>query len=252
MESVKCIDPDKEHNFEAIPLSRDTIQRRQFHIAEHLNLSLLQKLNSQTTLFSLAIDESNDICDSAQLIIFIRTLSFDFEIHEDFLSMKSLPGNVRGQDIFEIVKQCCLEFKLDMTCLRGICTDGAPAMLGKKQGFVARLTEYVSEEYNNKSVIGVHCIIHQQALCSQMKKFEDTLNEVKQIIIYIRNNALRHRQFRTILSGSEISAEDILYHAQVRWLSQGETACRVLDLRKEISNFYSSKQKECPLDKKIS
>ncbi|XP_029657543.1 LOW QUALITY PROTEIN: N-alpha-acetyltransferase daf-31-like [Octopus sinensis] len=94
MESVKCIDPDKEHNFEAIPLSRDTIQRRQFHIAEHLNLSLLQKLNSQTTLFSLAIDESNDICDSAQLIIFIRTLSFDFEIHENFLSMKSLPGNV--------------------------------------------------------------------------------------------------------------------------------------------------------------
>ncbi|XP_029654728.1 protein ZBED8-like [Octopus sinensis] len=134
MESVKCI------------------QRRQFHIAEHLNLSLLQKLNSQTTLFSLTIDESNDICDSAQLIIFIRTLSFDFEIHKDFLSMKSLPGNVRSQDIFEIVEQCCLEFKLDMTCLRGICTDGAPAMLGRKQGFVARLTEYVSEEYNNKSV----------------------------------------------------------------------------------------------------
>lgn len=74
------------------------------------------------------------------------------------------------------------------------------------------------------------------------------MSQVKQIIIYIRSNALRHRQFRTILYDSEVSFEDVLYHVPVRWLSQGETACRVLNLRREISTFYATKNKQCPLD----
>ena len=209
----------------------------------------MTKVSSSKTLFSLAVDESNDICDSAQLLIFIRSLSPDFEIHEDFLSMESLRGNTQGEDIFEAVKKSCLGSDLDVTCLRGICTDGAPAMLGRKQGFVARLTEYVAEDYNNKHVTSLHCIIHQEALCAKATDFRETLNQIKQIIsIYIRSNALRHRQFCTILYDSEVSFEDVLYHVPVRWLSQGETACHVLNLRREISTFYATKNKQCPLE----
>lgn len=248
VEAVKCIHPDEEIDFAAIPLSRDTIQRRQCTIAKQLKQSLMTKVSSSKTLFSLAVDESNDICDSAQLLIFIRSLSPEFEIHEDFLSMESLHGNTQGEDIFEAVKKSCLDSDLNMTCLRGICTDGAPVMLGRKQGFVARLTEYVIEEYNNKHVTSLHCIIHQEALCAKAIDFSETMNQVKQIIIYIRSNALRHRQFRTILYDSEVSFEDVLYHVPVRWLSQGETACRVLNLRREISTFYATKKKQCPLD----
>ena len=105
----------------------------------------MTKVSSSKTLFSLTVDESNDICDSAQLLIFIRSLSPDFEIHEDFLSMESLRGNTQGEDLFVAVKKSCLESDLDMICLRGICTDGGPAMLGRKQGFVARSIEYVAE-----------------------------------------------------------------------------------------------------------
>ena len=49
------------------------------------------------------------------------------------------------------------------------------------------------------------------------------------------------------MCSSETSAEDILYHSAVRWLSIGETSRRVLQLRKEIVEFYSTKNKECPL-----
>ena len=45
---------------------------------------------------------------------------------------------------------------------------------------------------------------------------------------------------------SKTSAEDILYHTAVRWLSQGETSRRVLQLRKEIVEYYSTKNKDCP------
>ena len=60
------------------------------------------------------------------------------------------------------------------------------------------------------------------------------LKEVNRIILYIRSNALHHWQFRELLQLSKTSAEDILYHSTVRWLSQGETSRRVLQLHKEI------------------
>ena len=108
VETVKCILPDKESDFVAIPLSRDTVQRRQCTIAEQQKQSLMTNVRNSKTLFSLAVDESNDICDSAQLLIFIQSLSPDVELHEDFLSMESLHGNTQGEDIFEAVKKSCL------------------------------------------------------------------------------------------------------------------------------------------------
>ena len=67
------------------------------------------------------------------------------------------------------------------------------------------------------------------------------------IILYIPSNALHHRQFRELFQLNETFAEDILYHTAVRWLSQGEASRRVLQLRKEIMKYYSTKNEDCPL-----
>ena len=104
------------------------------------------------------------------------------------------------------------------------------------------------EEHGKNNVTSLHCITHQQALCAKVAEFQETMNQVNQIIIYIRSNALRHRQFRALLEDNEESAEDVLYYAPIQWLSQGESACRVLNLRQEISTFYATKNKQCPLD----
>ena len=191
----------------------------------------MTKLRSSKTLFSLAVDESNDACESAQLLIFIRSLSSHFELHEDFLSMESLHGYTQGEDIFEAVKKSSLESYHDMKCLRVLCTDGVLAMLGRNQGFVTRFAIFMAEEYSNNHVTSIHYIIHQEAFCAKMTDFSDTLSRVKQIIIYIRSNALRNRQFRALLDDSDESPVDVLYNTPVRWLSQGQTACRVLNLR---------------------
>ena len=84
-------------------------------------------------------------------------------------------------------------------------------------------------------------------LCVKSIVLNDTLKDVNRIILYIRANALHHQQFREILQLSETSAEDILYHTASRWLSQGETSRRVLHLRNKITDCYSTKTKECPL-----
>ena len=92
---AKCIHPGKEADYSSISLSRTTIQRKQDDIAQQLKLSLQAKINKKESLFSLAVDESTDINDSAHLLIFVRCLSSSFEFCEDFLSMETLATSTR-------------------------------------------------------------------------------------------------------------------------------------------------------------
>ena len=149
--------------------------------------------------------------------------------------------------VFIAVKNACIRSGLDLKYFWGIFTDGAPAMTGNQQGLVTRFSDYVSNEYDNKELINLHCIIHQEALCAKSVALNTILKDVNRIILFIRANALHHRQFREILCSSEPSAEDVFYHFAVRWLPIGETSGRALQLRKKIVEYYSTKNKECPL-----
>ena len=103
-------------------------------------------------------------------------------------------------------------------------------MTGNQQGFVTRFSDYMSKEYDNKELISLHCIIQQESLCAKSVALNTILKNVHRIILFICANALHYRQFREILCSSETSAEDILYHSAVRWLSIGETSRHVLQL----------------------
>ena len=144
---VKCIHPVKETDYSSIALSRCTIQRRRNDIAKQLTLSLQTKVNKEASLFSLAVDESTDIKDPAQQLVFIRSLSPRFDLCGDLLSMETLSSRTRGEHIFVAVKDIFLRNGLDLKNLCGICIDGAPVMTGNLRGFVARFSEYVSKEY---------------------------------------------------------------------------------------------------------
>ena len=227
---AKCIHSGKEADYSSIALSRVTVQRRQDDIAQQLKLHLQAKINKKESLFSLAVDESTDINHSAQLQIFIRCLSSSFQLCEHFLSVETLATRTRGEDILIAVKNACIRSGLDLKYFWGICTDGAPAMTGRQQGFVTRLSDYMSNEYDNKELINLHCIIYQGALCAKSVALNTILKDVNRIILFMGANALHHRQFREIFCSSETSAEDILYHSAVCWLSIGETSRRVLQL----------------------
>ena len=164
---VKCIHSGKEADYSSIALSRVTMQRRQDDIAQQLKLSLQAKINKKESSFSLAVDESTDINDSAQLLIFVCCLSSSFELWEDYLFIETLATRTPGENIFIAVKNASIRSGLDLKCLRGICTDGAPAMTGNQQGFVTRFADYMSNVCDNKELINLHCIIHQETLCAK-------------------------------------------------------------------------------------
>ena len=77
--------------------------RRIKAIGEDLT-SQLKGLVPSFQLFSLALDKSTDIDDTAQLLIFVRGISENFEITEELLSMESMKDTTTGKDIFECVE----------------------------------------------------------------------------------------------------------------------------------------------------
>ncbi|GFU55646.1 general transcription factor II-I repeat domain-containing protein 2 [Trichonephila clavipes] len=123
---VEEICPEKLDLFTQMSLSRQTVERR----IENISREICASLNTITTsfvYFSLALDETSDINDTAQLAIFIRGIDSQMTITEELLELVSLKGITTGRDIKNAVINCAQSRQIDLKKnLVGIATDGAP------------------------------------------------------------------------------------------------------------------------------
>ena len=142
-----------ERKADEIAISRQTVTRRIEELSQDV-FRQLEDLVHSCTFFSLALDESTDICDVAQLNIFIRGIDDNFNF-EELASLELLHGKTRGSGIFGKVKSCLENLKLDYSKLISVCTDEAPSMIDKVNGTTALL-----EKFLNRPVLKYHCIIH--------------------------------------------------------------------------------------------
>ena len=92
------------------------------------------------------MDESNDVKDTTQLLIFIRGINDNFEITEELLAMESLKGQTRGEDLFIKVSGVIDKFKLPWSKLVNVTMDGSPNLTGKNIGLLKRLQDKMKEE----------------------------------------------------------------------------------------------------------
>ncbi|XP_075933644.1 general transcription factor II-I repeat domain-containing protein 2-like [Anarhichas minor] len=236
--------PEKKDVFNAVSLSASTITRRIEEIGGNVYAQLQQK-TKEFYFFSLALDESTDVQDTAQLLIFIRGVSANFEMCEELAALQSLKGTSTGEDIFGKVCQTMEELDIDWSKLASITTDGAPSMVGASRGLIGRMNREM-EERGLTAPIQVHCLIHQQALCCKVLKWDSVMKVVVSCINFIRAKGLKHRQFQQFLSELESAHGDVLYYTEVRWLSRGRVLRRFYELLPEINAFLHSKDKTVP------
>lgn len=218
-----------------LPLSRRTVTRR----AEDLNVYLRGKVFDSVRrckYFSICLDESTDVKNISQLLIFVRMIHSNFEIEEQMLNIIPLHGTTKGIDVFEATKQVIEEVG-GFTKMSGVCTDGAPSMRGIKEGFVGQLRKYTSVDIQT-----YHCIIHQEALASRAINLTETMQVVVQVVNKIKggHNALTHRKFTSFLSEMDAEYGDLLLYTEVRWLSRGKCLERFFALRKEVVEFLKA------------
>lgn len=191
------------------------------------------------------MDESTDVQDTTHLLIFIRGVSTNFEMCEELAALKSLKGTTTGEDIFGKVCQTIKELDLDLSKVVSITPDGAPSIVGTSQGLIGRMNREM-EERGLTAPLQVHCLIHQQALCCKVLKWDSVMKVVVSFINFIRSKGLKHRQFQQFLSELESAHGDVLYYTEVRWLSWGRVLRHFYELLPKMNTFLHSKDKTVP------
>jgi len=236
----KKISPEITKKVENISLSRTTVQRHVVEMADDIFDQFKEK-TEDIRYFSLAIDESTDISSTAQLMIFFRGVTNNFEIYEELLAVSSLKDRTTGSDLLTSLLNECEKAGLDLKKLAGITTDGAPSMIGANNGMVSLLKNSLGNR--NLELFRFHCIIHQQNLCGKDLGFDHVMKVVVSVVNFIKNRGLNHRQFKSFLEEIEAEYHDLIYYCEARWLSRGKTLQRFSDLLEEIEIFLNEKQK---------
>ena len=90
--------PDKVNLVKETCLSHQTIGRRIYDFGDNIEGTLKDKLSS-CVLYGLALDESTNQSDTAQLVISIRGIDENFNIIEEMLDLCHTKGTTTGKDI---------------------------------------------------------------------------------------------------------------------------------------------------------
>ncbi|KFM72946.1 General transcription factor II-I repeat domain-containing protein 2, partial [Stegodyphus mimosarum] len=125
--------PEKVNLLKTVSMSANTVALRVENIAENISSQLFDK-NGHVEWFSLALDESTDVSDTAQVLIYIRGVDKSYEVHEELLDMYSIHGTTTGTDIFKGVEMAINQKNLRWKNLKCITTDGGKNISGKDTG----------------------------------------------------------------------------------------------------------------------
>ncbi|KAF2362566.1 protein of unknown function DUF4371, partial [Trinorchestia longiramus] len=122
-----------------ISLSDNTVKRRIDELSEDIKEQVLDKIKA-FRFFAIQCDESTDVAYLCQLLVYSRFVD-EGSVKEEILFSAALETTAKAIDVFSKVDEFFQEQDLSWEKLVGVCTDGAPSMIGSRSGFVKLVKE---------------------------------------------------------------------------------------------------------------
>ncbi|GFT97099.1 protein ZBED8 [Trichonephila clavipes] len=169
---LKTVLEKYDKDVKAMPLSKNTVSRKIDEMGEDIEKQLVEKL--KTRKFSVQMDESTLRDSEAVLITYARYIDKG-HFAEEMLFCKRLESTTTSKDIFNKLKNYLDANDIPMKNITSCAADGAPNMMGKKNGCLKLMKDA------NPEMILVHCVIHKQNLVA--KNILTVLNEILHTVI---------------------------------------------------------------------
>jgi hypothetical protein len=239
LKSVKLILGEaSEMKMRHVSLSNNTIQRRILDMSADVLEQILSEIRA-SPVFSFQLDESTDVSSCSQLLVFVKYIHLE-DIKEEFLFCRALKTSTKSEDVMVMIRLFFENKELQWENLCGVCTDGAPAMLGSRSGFQKKVKDLAPQAK------GSHCMIHRFALATKTlpKLLQEVLDSLIKIVNYIKSSALNTRLFKEFCKDMNSDHEALLFYTAVRWLSKANVVERVFELKDELKSFLEMQIKQ--------
>ena len=169
---------------DSVPLSDDTVNNRIADIANDILSQLIALIQDSQCRISLQFDKTTDIKSINQLIAYMRFVK-ENTIVDEFLFCQEMKERTTVKDVFNLVNAFLRENLIPWNKVGSVCTEGAPAMIGHRSGFVAPLKQVAPHIVSN------HCAIHEYALaCMTLIELKSVLDSVAKTVNFIRGRAV--------------------------------------------------------------
>ena len=146
MPCCKIIMSNLLSNFEVeklkqVSLSNNTVSRQIAELSNNILSQVVSKIqNSKFNFFAIQLDETTDVANLAQVCVYVRYI-YEEHLEDEFLFCERLDTRTTAKDIFNKVDRFFEEHDIQWKHVIGVCTDGAPAMLGCRSGFQTLVKE---------------------------------------------------------------------------------------------------------------
>ncbi|CAM4630751.1 unnamed protein product [Caretta caretta] len=216
---------------DCVSLSNNTVHCSITDMAKNVKQQLLSRVQ-KSCYYALQADESTDIVNLANLLLFVR-YELNNEVHDDIWFCQPMPTHTTGEAIFKVIDDFIKNNDVDWSCCVGISTDGTRAMIGLKKGVVAHIQAVAPEAKST------HCCIHREALATQNMQadLKQVLDEAVKINNFVRGRPLNAQLFSQLCDEMGSDYTQVLFHTEVRWLSCGKVLNRLFQLREELQVF---------------
>jgi hypothetical protein len=199
----------------------------------------------ENDIYSLLIDESDDVSKKNQLSVYIKYIDKNINPVISFLSMKSLENNkATGKNLLKLVLDILNEWNLDPLKMISLCTDGGKNFCGSKKGMSKLLLK--------KTIfhIHVHCFAHRLQLVMSKTLKNDSLlmlkeskNDINLISVYVNSSSMRKQNLYYIQKNINKKPQSISQLVETRWSSFYFTVYSIINNIKSIQILLSKEAK---------